>query len=160
MDFEQRLQKAIERGQLRGEVQSREAAAKAMSQDELRRLHSHYRLQLSEHIETCLKKLANFLPGFQLEMIYGEKGWGAAVNRDALRMEKGQRDRDFSRLEITVRPIVSMMILEVVAKGTVRNREIMSRNSFEQVSDVDVDKFVDQIDRWILEFAEAYSAEK
>ncbi len=159
MDFEQRLQKAIERGQQRGEAQSREAAAKALTHDEQRRMHSQYRLQLSEHIDVCFKKLANFLPGFQLETIFGERGWGAAVNRDALRLERGQRERDFSRLEISVRPIGTMMILEIVSKGTVRNREVLVRNYFEPVTEVEITKFVEQIDRWILEFAEAYAAD-
>ncbi|MBM4002385.1 MAG: hypothetical protein FJ295_03735 [Planctomycetes bacterium] len=159
MDFEQRLQKAIERGQQRGEVQSREAAARAMSQDEMRQLHSRCRLELSEHIEDCLRRLAHHLPGFQLESIFGERGWGTAVSRDALRIERGQRDRDFSRLEITVRPIGPMMILEIVARGTIRNREMMSRNLFEAPNKIDLTKFKDQIDRWVLEFAEGYAAD-
>ena len=117
MDFENRLQRAIERGQKRSEAESREAAARALSHDEQRVLHSKYRLELSEHIESCFKKLVNYLPGFQMETIFGERGWGAAANRDALRLERGTRERDFSRLEITVRPIGPMMILEIAIWG-------------------------------------------
>lgn len=160
MDFENRLQRAIERGQKRSEAETREAAARALSHDEQRVLHSKYRLELSEHIESCLKKLVNYLPGFQIETIFGERGWGAAANRDALRMERGVRERDFSRMEITVRPIGPMMILEIAAKGTIRNREILSRSFYEQLTGVEVPKFIEQIDRWVLEFAEAYASDR
>ena len=85
MDFDERLDKAISRGTRRGDAQAREAAAKAISQEELKKLHSQYRLQVSEHIEKCVEKMANHFPGFRLENIYGESGWGAGCSRDRQR---------------------------------------------------------------------------
>ena len=77
MDFEQRLQKAIQRGQRRHDGRRREADAVAVSEEERKRLHVQYRLQLSEHIETCLQRLPQHFPGFQYRTLYGERGWGA-----------------------------------------------------------------------------------
>ena len=74
MDFEQRLQRAAERGQRKRDAKSQEEAAKAMSQEECKRLHSKYRLELSDHVETCLKQLADQFPGFNYKPVMGEKG--------------------------------------------------------------------------------------
>ena len=112
MSFENRLQKAIERGKRRGEATRSEAEARALTEEELRRLHSTFRLQLSEHIETCIRQLPNFFPGFRLETLFGERGWGAACSRDDVRMAGGKRRaNDYSRLELTVRPASSMHVL-------------------------------------------------
>ena len=51
MDFNERLEKAIERGRRAGDAASQAAARQAITEEELRRLHSQYRLELSEHIE-------------------------------------------------------------------------------------------------------------
>jgi hypothetical protein len=93
MSFEDRLQKAIQRGHRRSEADRSEAAAKALTEEELKRLHSGYRLQVSEHIEQCVRQLPNFFPGFRLETIYGERGWGAACSRDDLRLAGGSGAR-------------------------------------------------------------------
>jgi len=85
MSFEDRLQKAIERGKRRGATARNEAASHAISEEELRRLHSSFRLQLSEHIEKCIRQLPNYFPGFRLETLYGERGWGAACRERASR---------------------------------------------------------------------------
>lgn len=159
MDFEQRLSKAIERGQRRGDDRSREEQAKALTEEELRRLHSKYRLQLSEHIEDCLRRLPNHFPGFQFETLIGERGWGAACFRDDLRLgHGGKRGTDYSRLEMTIRPHSSYQILELTAKGTIRNKEVFSRTHFDKLSEADVDRFVELIDHWVLEYAELYAA--
>jgi len=84
MSFDDRLRKAIERGHKRSEVLAREAAAKAWTEEEYRRLHSQVRLTLSEHIESCLSRLPNYFPGFQYETMYGDRGWGGACFRDDL----------------------------------------------------------------------------
>ena len=89
MDFEQRLQKAIQRGQRRGDERSEQAQQQQLSEEELKRLHVQYRLQLSEHIERCLQRLLQHFPGFEFETIYGERGWGAACRRDDIRMSSG-----------------------------------------------------------------------
>ena len=56
MSFRERLQRATERGKQARAAQLNEAAAKALSEEECRRLHSQYRLTLTEHIENCLRR--------------------------------------------------------------------------------------------------------
>jgi len=158
-DFEERLRKAIERGERRGQQHAREAEAKALTAEEYRRLHTNYRLQLSEHIETCIKKLPLHFPGFQVETIYGERGWGAGCRRDDFgRSSDGQRANYLSRLEMTVRPHSSLNLLDLAAKGTIRNKEVFNRNHFEKLDDADPDNFVNLIDVWVLEYAELFAA--
>lgn len=160
MDFDERLQRAIQRGQRRGDAKSQAAAAEAMSEEELKRLHIKYRLELSEHIEKCIRTLPTHFPGFQYETIYGERGWGAACKRDDIRVaRRGQRDNLYSRLEMTVRPHTSLNVLELTAKGTVQNKEVFNRTHFEPLADVDSAKFAELVDLWVLEYAELYAAE-
>jgi hypothetical protein len=159
MSFEDRLHKAIQRGKRRSEAKKSEAEAKALSEEELKRLHSNYRLQLSDHIESCIRQLPNFFPGFRLETIFGDRGWGAACSRDDLRVSGGKRQQnDYSRLEITVRPASTMHVLDLAAKGTIRNKEVFNRNTFEKLEDVDLDRFIELVDIWVLEYAELYAA--
>ncbi len=142
-----------------GATRREEKPSARATEEELRRLHSTYRLQLSDHIESCIRQLPNFFPGFRLETLYGERGWGAACSRDDLRVVQGRRQgNDFSRLEMTVRPPSSMQVLELAAKGTIRNKEVFNRNYFEQLQDVDLDQFVELVDIWVLEYAELYAA--
>ena len=160
MDFEERLQKAIQRGQHRADEKVRDAHAKELSEEDLKRLHSQYRLTLSEYIENCLQKLPNHFPGFQYETIFGDRGWGAACSRDDLRLSGGRRDNDFSRLEMTVRPFSSYHVLELAAKGTIDNKETFNRSHYEILSDADIDHFVELVDIWVLEYVEMYAARK
>src|SRR5688500_11961604 len=113
MSFDDRLQKAIQRGQRRGVDAKESAKASALSEEECRRRHGAYRLQLSEHIEQCIRKLPTYFPGFQFETIFGERGWGAACHRDDIRIEAGRRHHDYSRLEMTIRPYSSYQVLEL-----------------------------------------------
>ena len=158
MNFDDRLREAIERGQQRGETIARQAAAKAWTEDEYRRLHSQLRLRLSEQIEACVKRLPNYFPGFQYETMYGERGWGGACFRDDLMIARGGRTTNYSRLEITVRPYSSLHVLDLAAKGTIRNREVFDRNYFEELTTADEEKFRGLIDAWVLEYAELYAA--
>ena len=160
MSFEDRLQKAIQRGKRRNLAEERAAEAKAMSQDELKRLHSSYRLHLSELIEKCIKQLPNYFPGFHYETIYGDRGWGGACSRDDLRVS-GQRRREntYSRLEMTVRPYSpNLDVLELTGKGTIRNKEVFSRTYFEKIEEADPEKFAELVNVWVLEYAELYAA--
>src|SRR5262245_55375537 len=158
MNFDDRLRLAIERGQKRSETIAREAAAKAWTEEEYRRLHSQVRLTLSEHIEWCLKRLPNYFPGFQYETMYGERGWGGACFRDDLVLSRGSRTTNYSRLEVTIRPYSTLHVLDLAAKGTIRNREVFNRNYFEELVTADEAKFGDLIDAWVLEYAELYAA--
>jgi len=160
MDFQQRLQKAVERGERRRADKARREAAEAMTEEEFRRLHSECRLQINEHIETVLKQLADQFPGFRFETVMDESGWGAAVKRDDVGFGgRGKRDNYFSRFELKVTPYSAYHVLDLSAKGTVRNKEIFKRNHYQQLDEVDLDTFQEIIDLWVLEFAERYAAD-
>ena len=157
MSFDDRLKQAIVRGQQRSEVLARQAAAKALTEEEYRRLHSKLRLSLSEHIESCLQRLPNYFPGFQYETMYGDRGWGGACFREDLVLSRGSRTTNYSRLEVTIRPYTTLHVLDLAAKGTIQNREVFSRNYFEELVTADQAKFGDLIDVWVLEYAELYA---
>ena len=76
MSFRERLQRASERGKQARAAQLNEAAAKALSEEECKRRHSQYRLALTEHIEKCLNDTADNFPGFRLETVVDDSGWG------------------------------------------------------------------------------------
>lgn len=158
MSFDDRLRRAIERGQQRAAAAAQQQRAQALTEEEYRRLHSQLRLALSEHIEKCLRQLAQHFPGFQYETVYGERGWGGACFRDDLVFRGGRRFNDYSRLEITVRPYSPLHVLELAAKGTIRNREVFDRNYFEELATASEAKFRHLIDAWVLEYAELYAA--
>ena len=157
MDFKQRLQRATERGHDTRDAKAREDAAKALGEEECKRLHSSYRLQLNDTIETCLKQLAENFPGFSYEVI-ADSRWGAAVRRDDLSLNRGKRETHFSRLELAVSPHNQYHVLELVAKGTVRNKENFSRNHYQLLKDVDLDTFTGLVEQWTLDYAEHYAA--
>lgn len=160
MDFDERLQKAIQRGQRVSESRSQASQSKAMTEEELKRLHSRFQLQLSEYIENCLSKVAAHFPGFRYETVVGDRGWGAAVYRDDFGKTSGSGGRNnfYSRLEMTVRPFASHHVLELAAKGTIRNKEAFHRNHFQPLAEADPEHFVELVDAWALEYAELYSA--
>jgi hypothetical protein len=160
MDFEQRLERAIERGQRKRSAEDRERAERAMTEDEFKNLHSKARLELSEHIETCLRKLSDFFPGFDFESVVGTDGWGAKISRDDIASGPATKGltRLYSRLEMVIRPYTSSHIVELIARGAIRNKEVLSRSHFQMLTQLDVDSFGDLIDQWVLEYAEKYSA--
>ncbi len=158
MDFKDRLERAIQRGQRSGDAEARAKAEQATSEGEFRRLHSQYRLELSEHIEEVLRALPRHFPGFRFETLVGDRGWGAAINRDDLQIANGRRSNLFSRLEVVVRPFSTSHVLDLNAKGTVRNKELLTRAQYQRLSDVDLASFLETVDRWVLEYAELYAA--
>ncbi len=158
MDFHERLEKAIQRGQLAQDAAARARAEAALGEEELKRLHSQYRLELSDHIEACIKQLPQHFPGFRHETLVGAKGWGAAISRDDLSLNAGKRQNLYSRLEVVVRPFSNLHVLEMAAKGTIRNKEIFNRSQYQMLDQVDITLFRDLVDRWILEYAEMYAA--
>ena len=158
MSFRERLQRASERGKQARAAQLNEAAAKALSEEECRRRHSQYRLALTEHIEKCLGEMSDNFPGFRLETIVDESGWGAAVSRDDIRIAGGRRGTFFSRLQLVVGPYNTYHVLDIAAKGTVRNKEVLSRTHYQQLADIDLQSFRELIEQWVLDYAELYSA--
>lgn len=158
MDFRARLQKAAERGQRARDQKRRQQQAQALSEEECRRLHSSLRLTLSEHVEACLKQLVDNMPGFRFETIVDDQGWGGAVNRDDIGVKRGRRDNFFSRLQLVISPFNKYHVLELSAKGTVRNKECFSRSHYQRLDDVDEQSFRELIELWVLDYAEAYAA--
>ncbi len=158
MDFRQRLQLAAERGQRARSEREKQAAAEALTEEEYRRLHAKYRLELTEHIEKCLAQLADNFPGFKYETIVGEQGWGGAVSRDDLQLEAGRRRNAYSRLQVLVGTFNTYQVLEISAKGTVRNKENFNRQHYKKLDDADLDDFRQLVERWVLDYAEQYAA--
>lgn len=160
MDFDKRLEKAIERGHKNRETVGREKAEQAVSEDDLRTMHSKCRLDLSEHIEKCLKALADRFPGFRFQTVVEEDGWGARINRDDFIPRHGKRsDNRYSRFEMLIRPFSSTHIVELVAKGAIRNKEVISRSHYQFLAEADLDSFTELIDLWVLEYAEKYASD-
>ncbi len=160
MDFEKRLEKAIERGERARDEQGRRRAEKTMGEEELKTLHTRCRLELSDHIEKCLRKLADHFPGFDFQTLVDEQGWGAKISRDDLIPQRGTVHSLYSRLEMVIRPFSPTHIVELATKGTIRNKEILSRNHYQFLAEIDVESFKEMIDLWILEYAEKFSATK
>lgn len=158
MEFKDRLERAIQRGQRSSDAEARAKAEQATSEEEFRRLHSQYRLELSDHIEQCLRELPRHFPGFRYETMVGDRGWGGSVNRDDFTVIDGRRGSLFSRLEIVVRPFTASHVLDLNAKGTIRNRELFNRAQYQRLAEVDLNMFTEQVDRWVLEYAELYAA--
>lgn len=159
MNFDQRLERAIERGQRQRSVSDRERAERAMTEEECKNLHSKARLDLSEHIEACLRKLVEHFPGYDFDSLVGTDGWGAKITRDDLAPGDGKPlNKYYSRLEMVIRPYSASRIVELVARGTIRNKEVLSRSHFQQLAQLDLDSFRDLIDQWVLEYAEKFSA--
>jgi len=132
-DFRQRLEKAIQRGQRVRHAQARAEAERALTEQELKSLHSRYRLELVERIEAALKQLCDHF-------------------------RSGDRNY-YSRLEMVIRPFTSYHVLELAGKATIHNRELFNRSQFQELPDVDLSTFTELIDNWSLEFAERYAAQ-
>ena len=157
-DFNSRLESAIRRGQQRAEHQASQQRQRELSEDELRRLHTSYRLSLCDRIEAAVHRVSDHFPGFRLESVYGEGGWGTACFRDDLRLDSGKRTNQYSRLEIVIRPFTELQVLDMKGKGTVMNRELFNRSHYVSIADVDLGEFERLIDAWAIEYAEIYAA--
>ncbi|MEX0717998.1 MAG: hypothetical protein WD066_15495 [Planctomycetaceae bacterium] len=159
MDFDKRLERAIERGSRTREEKSRAETERELSEEELRNLYSKYRLDISDHIEDCLRRLAEHFPGFRMQTVVGEEGWGARISRDDLDL-KARRDSrsQYSRLELLITPFGTARIIELLGKGTIRNKEVFNRRHYQLLAQTDTQSFQETIDLWVLEYAEAYAA--
>lgn len=159
MDFESRLERAIGRGRDAREAKTREVAEKALTTEELRALHTSLRVELSEHIDGCLRKLADHFPGFRFQTVVAEEGWGARISRDDVRVTRDRSRRNgYSRFEMLVKPFETGKVIELAAKGAVHNKETLNRTHYQMLSQADLDSFTELIDLWVLEYAEQYAA--
>ena len=159
-DFDEQLKQAIQRGLKTNIARQKEAEKQQMGVEELKRLHTDFRLAIPERIEQTMKALVLQLPGFEYENIYCDNGWGGAVARDELNIQGGKRSNVYSRLEITIKSFSELAIVNLVSKGTVKNKEIFARKHHRPVGEAKVDEFLEMVDRWVLEFAQLYMAAK
>lgn len=159
-EFEDRLKNAVARGASRAESLQSAEERKRQEAEELRRLHTKYRLELSDHIEQVTKKLIDMFPGFRHQTVFGDAGWGSACVRDDLVIEKGTRSNKYSRFEIVVRPFNEFNVLDLQAKGTIADRELMSRSLYQPVSQVDLSRFRTAVDDWVVAYAELYAMKR
>ena len=157
MEFEKRLERAIGRGRQVRDARNRTDTRQQMTEEELRSLHSRYRLELSEHIESCLRKIADYFPGFRFETLVGEDGWGAKISRDDV-VGRGSLETRYSRFEMVIRPFSSARIVELAGKATIQNKEAFNRTHFQFLMEVDLESFTEVIDLWAVEYAELYAA--
>jgi hypothetical protein len=159
MDFEKRLERAISRGEKTRTSQQRAQTDRELTDDQLHSEHTRCRLELSDQVEAALRKLGDYFPGFRFDTIVNEEGWGARVSRDDISLGPGKSTgTEYSRLEIVVRPFSAAHILELVGKGTIRNKELFHRNHFHFLTQVDLQSLRDLVDLWVLEYAESYAA--
>ncbi len=161
MDFENRLKRAIDRGEQTRNERDRKAQEQQLSAEELKNLHTQYRLELSEHIESCLQKLADHFPGFRYQSVVSEDGWGAKISRDDVNLNSSTDERNFfSRLELLVRPFSDTHIIELIGRGTIHNKKVYNRTHYQMLAQVDIDSFSELIDLWVLEYAERFASVK
>ena len=74
-------------------------------------------------------------------------------------LESGNtRTNFFSRLEIVVRPFGAHHVLDIAAKGTVRNKEIYNRHHYRPLAEVDLEDFKSFVDLWVPQYAEKFAA--
>lgn len=159
MDLDKRLENAIARGQNASARAEADKKAAQMTQDQIKRKHNDLRIHLSEHIEKALRRLADHFPGFRYESVFGDKGWGGAIYRDDIGPGSDKRSASFfSRVEIVLRPLSEYAVLDLHAKGTIRNKELFARNFFRDIQDANEQEFVDIIDGWVVEYAEQFAA--
>lgn len=159
MDFESRLQNAIQRGQKSKASAEHQRQLAEMTEEECKSLHSRCRLELSEHIERCLKQVADHFPAFDYQSVVSIDGWGAKINREDLEGSSSRTlAKRYSRLEMLIKPYTPTRILEMSARGTIRNKEVVSRNHFQFLAEVDLEGFRELISQWILEYVEKFSA--
>lgn len=157
-DLEDRLNRAIQRGRGTRDARGREEGEKRSSEEAMKARHSQLRLALSEHVESALRQLADHFPGFEYSTVVNEDGWGARISRDDLNLAQGASRNLYSRLEMLISPWSAASILELVTKGTIRNRESLNRRNFRMLSEATEDGFREVIDGLVVEFAELYAA--
>ncbi len=99
-------------------------------------------------------------PGFRYQSVFNDSGWGSACVRDDLVIEKGSRTNKYSRFEIVVRPVNEFNVLDIQAKGTIADKELMTRSLYQQIGQVEVEKFLKAIDDWAVSYAELYATKR
>ena len=86
-----------------------------------------------------------------------DRGWGAAVSRDDTGRTARKADNLYSRLELVVTGFNEFHVMDVAAKGAIRNKETFSRTHYQPIAEFDQQEFKELIDRWVLDYAEQYA---
>ena len=160
-DFADRLDRAIQRGERIRDRRDQEEQASTLSREELKQRHSAAKIELSDHVEKCLKAVVDRFPGFEHTPIYTDDGWGGRVQRLDLALSKaGGSKEEFSRLELLVKPLSELPILALAGKGTIRDKEVFSRTHYQRLEELDLESFQETVDLWVLEYAERYSSHR
>ncbi|MDZ4684471.1 MAG: hypothetical protein SH850_05230 [Planctomycetaceae bacterium] len=159
MDFGERLQRAVERGKQRRLATDRQQELALLTEEESKALHAQARVSLADHLEACLKHIADQFPGFDFQTVVTPDGFGAKISRDDLRRRSG-RDmaHEYSHLEIIIRSYSSGRLLEIICRGAIGNKEVLSRSFYQPLQQLDLDVFQGQVDQWVLEYAEKFAA--
>ncbi len=159
MDFQERLQRAVERGHSRRDAELKAQSQALMTEEQFRALHSQARLELSDHLEVALQKLADTFPGFEFQTVATPEGFGAKITRDDLRSRGGKPlTHEYSHLELIIRSYSPRHLLEIGCRGAIANKEVLQRSQFQLLNRLDMDTFREQMDHWILEYAEKFAA--
>lgn len=86
---------------------------------------------------------------------------GGEDYRDDLRLSQGKPTESlYSRLEMVVPPKGGAPIIELIAKGTIRNREVFSRRHYQYLDDSDIANLALMISQWTVEYAELFAAQQ
>lgn len=158
-EFGDRLDRAIQRGERTKVRRDAAESASTLSAEELKSRHSAAKIELSEHVEKCLKAVVDRFPGFEHSPVYSEEGWGGRIQRLDLALGKpGGSKEQFSRLELLVKPMSDLPILSLAGKGTIRDKEVFARTTYQRLEELDLDSFRETVDLWVLEYAERYTA--
>lgn len=158
MDFDERLQRAIQRGQGRRTASAEQAAAAALSEEESRALHVRLWAELSDHLEAGLRRMVDSFPGFEFQTVLDEGSSGAKITRDDLVSQSGRGfSHSYSHLQVVIRVYTPRRLLEIVCRGTIANKEVMQRSFFQRLDALDLDLFKSQMDQWLLEYAERFA---
>ena len=104
--------------------------------------------------------MIDMFPGFRYKSVFGETGWGSACTRDDLFIDKGVRSNKFSRFEMVVRPINEFFVLDLQAKGTIADRELLTRAFYQPLGQVDIERFYKAVDDWAVAYAELYATKR
>ena len=97
------------------------------------------------------------LPGFRFETIVDDRGWGAGISRDDLKLGRGKRENLFSRLQLVVSSFNEFHVVDVSAKGAIRNKESFTRSHYQPIAEFESEEFFKLIDLWVLDYAEQYA---
>jgi hypothetical protein len=66
----------------------------------------------------------------------------------------------FSQYVVLVSPFSKYHVLDLVAKGTIGNKESFHRNHYQILKEADLDSFQELVELWTLDYAEQYAAKR